>query len=197
MPNSVREQVPYESGDLGCIAEHHDGLGGGHDPGAVVGAGCCNLGLDDRVEIHRAEGPAGGTGIDTGKEEEVVDQNLHRGHVEQRAAGGRREIGVGAHRALPGIVMPAAPTVTGIGYRQEFFAGEAEDMGQVIAVSGEATVPAGTFSDVVVTRDWTPLDPDTVEEKTYSRGVGFVHETKRVGPDAGEIVELIDFTPGG
>lgn len=102
----------------------------------------------------------------------------------------------GIDGALPGIVMQAAPEVSGIGYRQEFLAGEAEDMGQVIAVSGKAAVPAGTFDDVVVTRDWTPLDPDTTEEKTYARGVGFVHETKSVGPDTGEIVELIEFTAG-
>jgi hypothetical protein len=102
----------------------------------------------------------------------------------------------GIDGALPGIVMQAAPKVTGIGYRQEFFAGEAEDMGQVIAASGKAAVPAGTFDDVIVTRDWTPLEPDTVEEKTYARNVGFVYETKPLGPDTGEIVELIEFTPG-
>jgi hypothetical protein len=102
----------------------------------------------------------------------------------------------GVDGALPGIVMHARPTVTGIGYRQEFRDGEAEDMGQIIAVSGTAVVPAGTFDDVVVTRDWTPLEPDTVEQKTYARGVGFVHETKQVGSDAGEVVELIGFIPG-
>lgn len=107
---------------------------------------------------------------------------------------GSWEAGVGG--ALPGIVMQAAPGVTGVGYRQEFLAGEAEDMGQVIDVSGKAVVPAGTFDDVIVTRDWTPLEPDTIEEKTYARGVGFVHETKSVGPDTGEIVELTEFASG-
>lgn len=106
---------------------------------------------------------------------------------------GSWEAGVGG--ALPGIVMPATPEVTAIGYRQEYLAGEAEDMGQVIANSGEVTVPAGSFDDVIVTRDWTPLEPDTVELKTYARGVGFVHETKAVGPKAGEIVELVEFIP--
>jgi hypothetical protein len=102
----------------------------------------------------------------------------------------------GVNGALPGIVMPATPQVTGIGYRQEYLAGEAEDMGQVIAVSGDVTSPAGTFDDVIVTRDWTPLEPETVEQKTYARGVGLVHETKTVGPDTGEFVELVEFTPG-
>lgn len=103
----------------------------------------------------------------------------------------------GVDGALPGIVMPATPHVTGKGYRQEFRAGAAEDMGQVIADSGNVKVPAGAFDDVIVTRDWSPLEPETVEEKTYARGVGFVRERKPEGPDAGERVELVEFTPAG
>ena len=103
---------------------------------------------------------------------------------------GAWEAGVGG--ALPGIAMLAEPEVTGVGYRQEYLAGEAEDMGEVIAVSGSVSTPFGDFDDVIVTRDWTPLEPEVVEEKTYARGVGFVVETK----NDGEIVELVDFTPG-
>lgn len=102
----------------------------------------------------------------------------------------------GVRGALPGIVMPATPRVTGIGYRQEYLAGEAEDMGQIIAKSGDVTVPAGRFDDVIVTRDWTPLEPTIVEEKTYGRGVGFVKEAKVTGSKVGEVVELVEFTPG-
>lgn len=119
------------------------------------------------------------------------DTTSHRDGVASDA--GSWEAGV--EGALPGIVMPGTPEVTRIGYRQEYLAGEAENMGQVIAVSGDVTVPAGTFDDVLVTRDWTPLEPETVEEKTYARGVGLVKETKPVGPDAGELVELVEFTP--
>jgi hypothetical protein len=68
----------------------------------------------------------------------------------------------GVDGALPGIVMPADPTVSSPGYRQEYLAGEAEDMGQVIAVSGSVTVPFGSFDDVVRTRDWSPLEPEIV-----------------------------------
>ena len=71
----------------------------------------------------------------------------------------------GVDGALPGIVMQADPTVSGTGYRQEYLAGAAEDMGQVIADSGSVTVPFGTFDDIIRTRDWTPLEPDIVEEK--------------------------------
>jgi hypothetical protein len=100
----------------------------------------------------------------------------------------------GVDGALPGIVRPADPAVSDTGYRQEYFPGEAEDMGQVIAVGGSATVPAGEFDDVVVTRDWTPLEPDVVEEKSYAPGVGFVREVKTAGEGSGEEVVLVEFT---
>jgi hypothetical protein len=45
----------------------------------------------------------------------------------------------------------------------------------------------------MVTRDWTPLEPDVVEQKTYARGIGLVHEEK---VDRSEVVELVEFTPG-
>jgi hypothetical protein len=102
----------------------------------------------------------------------------------------------GVDGALPGIVMPAVPVVSDTGYRQEFAAGEAEDMGQVIAVTGSVTVPFGSFDDIVQTRDWTPLEPDVVEEKTYARDVGFVFEVKTRGDGTGEEVVLVDHTPG-
>jgi hypothetical protein len=101
----------------------------------------------------------------------------------------------GVDGALPGIVMPAHPTVSDTGYRQEYLAGEAEDMGQVIADSGSVTVPYGSFDDVIRTRDWTPLEPDVVEEKTYARSVGVVHEQTVDSPEGGDEVVLVAFTP--
>jgi hypothetical protein len=101
---------------------------------------------------------------------------------------GAWEAGVGG--AFPGIVMPAEPAVTGTGYRQEYLAGTAEDMGEVIAVSGSASTPFDDFDDVIMTRDWTPLEPDVVEEKTYARGVGVVSETTSDG-DTAALVEFI------
>jgi hypothetical protein len=99
----------------------------------------------------------------------------------------------GVDGALPGIVMPADPVV-GAAYRQEFLAGEAEDMARVEAVGGSATVPFGTFDDVITTHDWTPLEPDVVEEKRYAAGVGNISSDKIEGGAGG--VQLIEFTAG-
>jgi hypothetical protein len=90
--------------------------------------------------------------------------------------------------------MPADPTVSSPGYRQEYLAGEAEDMGQVIAVSGSVTVPFGSFDDVVRTRDWSPLEPEIVEEKTYARSVGVVQEQTVQSPEGHDEVVLVAFT---
>jgi hypothetical protein len=99
----------------------------------------------------------------------------------------------GVNGALPGIVMPAAPA-SGDVYRQEFYPGEAEDMMEIIAVGAALTVRTGAFDDVVTTRDWTPLDPDTIEEKSYARGVGKIREAKTAGGNG--FAELVEYTLG-
>ena len=99
----------------------------------------------------------------------------------------------GVDGALPGIVMPANPTV-GDAYRQEYYPGEAEDMGEVIEVGATVTIGLGEYTDVVVTQDWTPLEPDVIENKSYAPGVGVIYETDVAGGD--EFVELVEFTPG-
>ena len=49
----------------------------------------------------------------------------------------------GVDGALPGIVMPAEPQV-GDAFRQEYYAGEAEDMGEIIEVGVPARSASGT-----------------------------------------------------
>jgi hypothetical protein len=81
----------------------------------------------------------------------------------------------GVDGALPGIIMPAEPEV-GMAYTQEHYAGEAEDKGKVVAVGREIAVPYGSFHDVLITEDWTPLEPRFLENKHYAPGVGVVFE---------------------
>ncbi len=92
----------------------------------------------------------------------------------------------GVDGAVAGIIMLASPII-GIAYRQEFYAGVAEDMGAVEALRETVTVPFGTFTDCLKTRDFTPLEPGVAERKYYARGVGRILETN----DDGERAELI------
>ena len=103
----------------------------------------------------------------------------------------------GIDGALPGVVMYAQPEVSETGYRQEYLVGVAEDMGQVIEIGAPVTTPYGDFDDTVRTRDWTPIEPEAVEQKTYARGIGFVHEEMVQGPDAGATSVLVDYRAGG
>jgi hypothetical protein len=77
----------------------------------------------------------------------------------------------GVDGALPGVIVPATPEV-GMAYRQEYYAGDAEDAAEVLSLSERAEVPFGSFRDVLLTKDFTPLEPDVLEYKLYARGVG-------------------------
>lgn len=100
----------------------------------------------------------------------------------------------GVDGALPGIVMPAEPGA-GQAYRQEYYPGEAEDMFKIVAADGAVEVAAGSFDRVITTWDWTPLEPEVIEEKTYAFGFGRITEVKVAGGEGS--VELIEYTLAG
>lgn len=82
----------------------------------------------------------------------------------------------GLDGAKAGIAMKSQPQV-GDAYRQEYYKGRAEDMAEVIALNEPVTATGVTYRDTVTTKEWTPLEPDTVEHKFYARNVGLVLET--------------------
>lgn len=86
---------------------------------------------------------------------------------------GSWEAGIGGAR--PGIIMPADPQ-HGQTYFQEFAPDVATDMAMVLTTNDIVTVPAGTYSNVLRTKEWTPLENATVEHKYYAPGVGLIME---------------------
>lgn len=98
----------------------------------------------------------------------------------------------GVDGALPGIVMYADPaTHVGETFRQEYYAGEAEDMAKVLSTTEQITVPFGSFENVVQTEDWTPLEPGLREQKYYAPGVGVI---KEVNLTTGNDIVLLEMT---
>ena len=79
----------------------------------------------------------------------------------------------GVDGALPGIIMFADP-IPGVWYRQEYYEGEAEDVGQILSLSTTVTVPYGTYTNCLQTAEWTPLEPGIVEHKFYAAGIGML-----------------------
>jgi hypothetical protein len=77
----------------------------------------------------------------------------------------------GVDGALAGIIVPAEP-VDDLKYRQEYYRGEAEDNGEVLALGQQAEVPAGHYGDVLLTKDTNALEPKVLELKLYAPDVG-------------------------
>jgi hypothetical protein len=79
----------------------------------------------------------------------------------------------GSKNALPGIAMQAVPTANLI-YRQEYYRGHAEDMAQVLSLAESLKVTSGSYDNVLLTEEWTPLEPEVVENKWYAKGIGLI-----------------------
>ncbi len=77
----------------------------------------------------------------------------------------------GVNGAMPGLALPAEPEV-GMSYREEYSEGEAEDQSRVLALDEQAQVPAGHFKPVLMTEDFSPIEPKVSELKFYAKGSG-------------------------
>ena len=97
----------------------------------------------------------------------------------------------GVNGAKPGIIMPAHPK-PGDAYRQEYSPrAKALDEARVLRLNDTATVPAGHFTRVLVTSEFSPVDPE-VGQKFYAAGIGEVSERVVKGPH--EQFKLISVT---
>src|SRR5436190_7104369 len=72
---------------------------------------------------------------------------------------------------LPGVALPAKPKV-GLSYREEYSKGVAEDQSRVLGLDQQAQVPAGHYTHVLMTEDFSPIEPKVSELKFYAKGSG-------------------------
>jgi hypothetical protein len=95
----------------------------------------------------------------------------------------------GTDGAKPGIIMQADPKV-GQTYRQEYYPGQAEDMGTVIAIDRKVTVPYGRLENCLQVQDWSRLEAGR-ENKYYCPDIAFLalEELAGFGPEA-ELVSI-------
>lgn len=77
----------------------------------------------------------------------------------------------GRNGADAGVVMPANPRV-GLTYREEYYAGQAEDRAKVLALDQQVEAPAGHFTGALLIDDTSPIEPAVSEYKLYAKGVG-------------------------
>jgi hypothetical protein len=111
------------------------------------------------------------------------------GHV--KSTEGSWRAGVDGGKA--GIVMPAHPRV-GYSARQEYYKGHAEDHFEVLSISAFVRVPYVASKHALLTKEWTPLEPDALDHKVYVRGIGMVKEQTVKGGDERSV--LVSFRRG-
>jgi len=97
----------------------------------------------------------------------------------------------GVDDAQPGMIMPANPQIPDA-WRQECYAGHAEDTAWVVATGGSVTVPYGRLRNVLTTLESTRLEPGAYDEKIYAPGIGIVSERALTGPN--EFSQLVSVT---
>jgi hypothetical protein len=96
----------------------------------------------------------------------------------------------GVDGAEPGIIMLANPR-KGKKYHQENAPDVAEDMAQVVGYKDSFCVPYKCFKNVLVTKEWSPLEKGVVELKYYAKGVGFIFgEMVKGGQEQIELVRI-------
>ena len=95
----------------------------------------------------------------------------------------------GRNHAEAGIIMEADPKV-GDAYNEENAPDVAEDQARVIAIDAKVKVPFGQYDDCLHTENFTPLEPGSVENKFYARGVGLVLEIADDGKTRNELVSV-------
>jgi hypothetical protein len=81
----------------------------------------------------------------------------------------------GQKGARAGLIMPGTPKA-GMRYYQEIAPGVAMDRAEVLSVSETLKTPAGTFPNVLKTREGTALNSDEIEHKYYAAGIGLIKD---------------------
>ena len=100
----------------------------------------------------------------------------------------------GRDGAEAGILLPFDPQVGDV-FRQEFAQTDAEDAIEILAIDATEAAPGGACAGIcLMTRDFTPLEPDVEENKFYLPGTGLIVE---VDLESGDRVELVSFTGVG
>ncbi len=96
----------------------------------------------------------------------------------------------GRDSAKAGLLLPIEPVVGQV-FRSELLNTDAEDAVEILSLEGTESSPvAACNANCLVTKDFSPLEPDAEENKYYLPGIGLIVE---IDLESGERVELIEF----
>ena len=94
----------------------------------------------------------------------------------------------GEDGAVAGLIMLAQPS-PGAFYQQEFYEDVAEDAAKIIGVDREVSTNLGDFSGCIITKEWSPLSPGSIEHKHYCPDFGLVLIE---GPGSNSAIEAVE-----
>lgn len=83
----------------------------------------------------------------------------------------------GEKGARAGLIMPGEPKV-GMRYYQEIARGAAMDRAEVLKLDDKLETPAGAFTNCLLTKEGSALNPFELEFKTYAPGIGLLQDEK-------------------
>lgn len=81
----------------------------------------------------------------------------------------------GRDGARAGLYLPAKPAV-GMRYYMEHYPGVAMDRAEIFDVNATVETPVGTFKEVLIVTESSPLEPDDESYKRYAPGVGMIFD---------------------
>ena len=81
----------------------------------------------------------------------------------------------GENNSRAGIIMPGT-VLLGARYYQEVAPDVALDRAEIIEMDAQVETPAGSFTNVVVVRETTPLEPNVEEFKYHVAGIGLIQD---------------------
>ena len=73
--------------------------------------------------------------------------------------------------------MPGKPQM-GMRYYQEIARGVAMDRAEILKLDDKLDTPAGSFTNCLLTKEGSALNPFELEFKTYASGIGLLQDEK-------------------
>jgi hypothetical protein len=95
----------------------------------------------------------------------------------------------GVDKAPPALIMEASPVV-GHSFSHDYTKNDFA----VLSLSQPVKVPFGSFPEALVTREWSPLEPDVETHKFYVSGVGEVRDVAVKGPTEELVLVSVEHT---
>jgi len=103
------------------------------------------------------------------------------------------DVGVGVYRDSAGKAVPFTKPGDLVLFTRHVGA-LAEDKGTILSLNETLCVPYGCFSNVLKTKDFSPLEPDIVENKYYAQNIGEIKAISVKGESDAETLKQINAT---